>query len=160
MKVNILCLGISLNISSMLTKQQKWTVCRLVSSLYLKSVKARIQNRQGSLNHSAILQRIYISGMYSGGEMACFGAGSVAGNAFPVYGFLLRGTYPDASPVILQQMFWAISDTGGAISIFSVRIFLPLILDWIISLHGRTFLFANPIIVKIPTSLEEKEKKS
>ena len=98
--------------------------------------------------------------MYSGGEMASFGAGSVAGDAFPVYGFLLRGTYPDTSPVILQQMFWAIADTGGAISIFSVRIFLPLILDWIISLHGRTFLFANPIIVKIPTSLEEKEKKS
>ena len=97
--------------------------------------------------------------MYGGGEMASFGAGSVAGDTLPIHGLLLGRANPDASPVILQQMFGTISDTGGAISIFPVRIFLPLILDWIISLHGRTFLFANAIIVKIPTSLEERMKK-
>ena len=82
--------------------------------------------------------------------MASFGTRTIAGNAFTIQSLLVRRTYSDTSSIVLQEMLGTIPDTSGSISVLSIGILFPLVFDWVVTLHRRTFLLANPVIVKIP----------
>ena len=45
-------------------------------------------------------------------------------------------------------------DTGCSVCIFSVGVNLPLVLGGVVDVHGRTFLFANTVIVEVLASLK------
>ena len=134
------------------------TISRSESIIFinlLKSIKTRVQNGQRALDHSAIFQRIDIAGMHSTLKMTSFRARSVAGDTLSVDIFFIGRTYSDASSAVFEQMFGTVSNTGGAISVFSVGIFLPFEFDGIVLFHWRTLLFANTVVVKIPAGLKE-----
>ena len=82
--------------------------------------------------------------------MTSFGARTIARDAFTIQSLFIRRTNPDTSAIVLQEMLGTIPDTSGSIGIFSIGILFPLVFDWIVTLHRRTFLVANPVIVKIP----------
>ena len=66
--------------------------------------------------------------------------------------FLWTGS--DTGSVIFEKMLWTLSHTGGTIGILSIGISLPLVLGWIVNVHGWTLLLAHSIVVEVLASLK------
>ena len=51
--------------------------------------------------------------------------------------------------VVLEQVLGALLDAGGAVRVLAQRVSLPLVLDRVVDLHGRTLLLANAIVIEV-----------
>lgn len=126
----------------------------------LESGERVIQNRDGSVDDRTVPEAFDVAGVNDIDTCAHFRAGSVADDTFTVDGLLLGRANANASSVVLEQMFGTRFNAGGAVSVFAFRVRLPRVGDWIVTLHGRTFLLANAIVEKIPASLFKKSNPS
>lgn len=68
-------------------------------------------------------------------------------------------TTSNTSSIILKKVFWTIFYTCGTVSIFSVRISLPWICNWVVALHGWALKFTHSVIVEIATCLKKHKHK-
>ena len=119
----------------------------------LALVKKNYENIKLTFNDCAVLQFFDVSSMYDFRKMASFRTWSITWDTFPFNSLFVWGTNPNTGPIILQEMFWTIPNTGGAISVFSIWVFLPFVFDRIVSLHWGTFLFTYSIVIEIATGL-------
>lgn len=99
----------------------------------LESLKALVQNCDGSLDDGAILEAVDIPGMHFLDTFAGFRARSVAGHAFTVQRLLFGRARSYASTVVFQKVFRTSSHAGCTIRVLAVRIRLPRIRGRIVS---------------------------
>jgi hypothetical protein len=51
-------------------------------------------------------------------------------------------------------MLGTVLDTGGSVGILPLGVLLPAVLDRVVTLHRRTLLFADAVVVEVAASLE------
>ena len=74
--------------------------------------------------------------------------------------YLLFGwTSAYAGPVVLEQVFRAVLDTGGAVGVFARRVALPPVLGRVVDLHRRALLLAHALVVEVLARLRIEKFK-
>jgi hypothetical protein len=115
----------------------------------LESIEGRVQYCEAPLKNCAVPEGVDIASVNCVGEMTNLRTGTIAWDTFSINGLFLRWTSSDTSTVVFQEVLGTFFDTSGSVSIFSLWISLPLVLDRVVYLHRRALLFANPVVVKI-----------